>query len=312
MPMRGRLFAIAAVVLAACAQAPERPETATVEAPPVSAADNAQTRAIAKHQRLAARHRDAGDLATAATEWHIVTLLDPHNESFRREYANARAAATRAAQRELDSGQQAMRRGDLDAAAQSMLKVLALDPANAEATNTLREIDRQRASRTQADRAARAARNAAPATADSFDVEQRIEIFRAGDTASGLRELKRYVDEHPGDANARAQIGTAVYERARELESQGARESAVTMYEQAIALKGVDNAAWSAKVGTLRKSLSAEYYDKGVKIAASDPAQARRYWEASLKYDPGNKEAAARLAQARRTIAPTKNGAPGS
>jgi tetratricopeptide (TPR) repeat protein len=143
-------------------------------------------------------------------------------------------------------------------------------------------------------------------------VEQRIEIFRAGDMTSGLRELKRYVDEHPGDATARAQIGTAVYERARELESQGARENAVTMYEQAIALRGGDNAAWSAKVGTLRKSLSAEYYDKGVKIAASDPAQAVRYWETSLKFDPANKAAAARLDQARRPMAPTKGSPSGS
>jgi len=314
MTSRPRLAAFAAILLAACAQTPEVPETAApAEAPRTVAPENtAQSRAIARHRQLAARYRDSGDVAAAAIEWHVLTLLDPDNEAFRRELALARKAASRAIEVELDGGRAASHRGDTDAATQAMLRVLALEPGNAEAVKALRELERQRSARTQAERAARAARSATPAPADSFDVEQRIELFRAGDMTSGLRELKRYVDAHPTDTTARAQISLAVYDRARELESQGARENALTMYEQAIALRGESMPTWSTKLATLKKALSVEYFNRGVSAAAKDPAQAIKHWEASLRYDPGNSAAAAKLAEARRTMAPTKGGPPGT
>ncbi len=314
MVLRSRLAAFAAIALTACAQTPEVPETpAPVETPRAVAPEStAQSRAIARHRQLAARYRDAGDVGAAAVEWHILTMLEPESESFRRELALANKAVSHAVEVELDNGRAASRRGDIDAATQAMVRVLALDPGNAEAVKVLRELERQKAARTQAERAARAARSAAPASADSFDVEQRIELFRAGDMASGLRELKRYVDAHPTDSTARAQIATAVYDRARELESQGARENALAMYEQAIALRGEAMPPWNAKLASLKKTLSADYYNKGVSAAGKDPAQAIKHWEASLRYDPGNTAAAAKLAAARRSIAPTKGGPPGT
>jgi hypothetical protein len=51
-------------------------------------------------------------------------------------------------------------------------------------------------------------------------------MFRAGDTRGGLRELREYVDTNPRDRAARQRIGTVVYERARELETNGTREQA--------------------------------------------------------------------------------------
>jgi len=309
-----RLAAAAAILLAACAQTPEVPEApAPVDASRVVAPENnAQSRAIARHRQLAARYRDAGDIGAAAIEWHILTLLDPENETFRRELALASKAVAHAIDAELDNGRAASRRGDADAATQAMARVLSLEPDNAEAAKTLRELERQKSTRAQAERAARAARTAMPAPADSFDLEQRIELFRAGDMASGLRELKRYVDAHSNDSAARVQIATAVYDRAREIESQGARENALAMYEQAIALRGEPVAQWNVKLASLKKALSAEYYTKGVSAAAKDPAQAIKHWEASLRYDPGNAAAAAKLAETRRSIAPTKGGPPGT
>ncbi len=309
------LCAVAALLLAACAQTPEAPETTqpAAQAPRAAAPEStAQARAIARHRQLAARYRDAGDVGAAAVEWHVLTLLDPDNESIRRELASANKAVERAVDAELENGRAASRRGDAEAATHAMLRVLALEPANAEAMKTVRELERQRAARTQGERAARAARNVVPQTSDSFDLEQRIELFRAGDVASGLRELKRYVDAHPTDSAARAQIATAVYDRAREIESQGARENALAMYEQAIALRGESMPSWNTKLGSLKKALSADYYNKGVSAAAKDPAQAIKHWEASLRYDPSNAQAAAKLAEARRSIAPTKGGPPGT
>ena len=62
---------------------------------------------------------------------------------------------------------------------------------------------------------------------DGFDIEQALEMLRAGDASSGLRDLRAFVDANPGNRAARQRIGNAVADRARELEDQGAREQAV-------------------------------------------------------------------------------------
>ena len=137
MSYRALLPIVASIVLAACAQAPEVPDTAapaTAPQAPRAAADSAQARAIAKHQRLAARARESGDIAMVATELQLLALLDPDNAAFRRDLAQARASVARALDTELEAGRAAERRGDSDAAAQAMVRVLVLDPDNAEAT----------------------------------------------------------------------------------------------------------------------------------------------------------------------------------
>src|SRR5206468_5112150 len=125
-------------------------------------------------------------------------------------------------------GTAALKSGEIDRAAEAMLKVLALDPENAEAAQMLRDIDKRRLSRIQAGRAARvndaavaanagsrssapAPRQPAPDVNDGYSLEQPLEMFKAGDTAGGLRDLRRVVEANPNDRAARNRIGTAVY-----------------------------------------------------------------------------------------------------
>ena len=177
----------------------------------------------------------------------------------------------------------------------------------------LRDIEKQRISRIQADRAAKVRREmgaempkvarAAPRPADpgqAYDLEQRLEPFKAGDTAGGLKELRRYVDAYPQDKAARQRISSAVYERARELEGQGAKERALALYEEACTLRGERPAEWNAHIQTLRRTLAAEYYQKGARAYANDIALAIRSWEACLRFEPQHVNAALRLEEARR------------
>ncbi len=86
-----------------------------------------------------------------------------------------------------------------------------------------------------------ASRPAAAQGADvayAYSLEQPLEMFKAGDTAGGLRELRQFVAANPNDRSARNRIGAAVYDRGRELEAQGQREQALAMYEEAVALRG--------------------------------------------------------------------------
>src|SRR5689334_593481 len=123
----------AAATLAGCAQAP-----ATTEVVPAPTAMSSRSvpqvveHAIAQHRQLAQKHALAGDLAGAATEWHIVALLAPEDEATRREYEAARAALRRAVAERVQQGNAAAKNGDNDAAASAYARALVLDPDNAE------------------------------------------------------------------------------------------------------------------------------------------------------------------------------------
>ena len=187
-----------------------------------------------------------------------------------------------------------MAAGDLDRASRAMLRVLALDPNQPDAAAALREIDRRRLTRIQADRAAKVGRiedtvaiagaARAQATAnnndgggggDGFDLEQALQMLRAGDTTGGLRDLKAFVDANPGNRAARQRIGAAVADRARELEDQGSREQALKLYEQANALRGEG----TARVGRPRAAADAARFRRTISTrgrARTAPTSRRR------------------------------------
>jgi tetratricopeptide (TPR) repeat protein len=303
---------LALTLLAGCAQMPA-PSMAPAEAPVSrpSASDARKSEVIANHRKLAESAKKDGDLATAVTQWQIVMLLAPDNDGYRREWNAARAAIPAQVKEQLQAGSAAMAAGDLDRATTAMLRVLALDPTQAEAAAALREIDRRRFTRIQADRAAKVVRiedkvaiagamRAQNAEAgDGFDLEQALLMLRAGDATGGLRDLKAFVDANPGNRNARQRIGTAVAERARELEDQGSREQALQLYEQATALRGDGAGPWAARVPPLRRAVSQDYFDKGSRAYRTNIAQAITFFEASLRYDPANTQAALKLQDAK-------------
>ncbi|MEO8344664.1 MAG: hypothetical protein ABI607_03115 [Betaproteobacteria bacterium] len=324
-----------AVLLAACAQTPVvvNPPLEVLRANP---ADDARARAIAQHQKLAQQARDAGDLASAAQEWHIVVLLAPNEPKFRREQDAVNAAIRQGVHEQLQVGNAALKSADNDRATQAMLRVLALEPNNDEAAKALREIDRLRISKIQVDRAQKlrpvdiaalknapntapgaattAAANAATNVANEaialYDLEQPLEMLRAGDLSGGLRELRAYVNANPGNRAARQRIGNAVAERARELQVKGSREQAYMLYEQAIALRGEGTREWNTQIQLLRKALSGEYYSSGERAYRTDVGLAIKQWETSLRYDPQNLKASARLRDARAAQEKLKNIAP--
>ena len=301
-------------LLAGCAQVPPAPPPAAPPAPVHAVApDPARADAVAKHRKLAEAARKSGDLAAAATHLQILTLLEPANDGWSRDLAAVRAAIARDARAEAQAGHAALAAGDLERASRALLRALALDPADADAQKALREIDRRRFTRIQADRSTRAlslqdqvataAAQRAQAgrndTGDGYDVEQAIELFRAGDTVGGLREFKAYVEANPGNRAVRQRIAGVVADRARELENQGQREQALNLYEQATALRGDAGGPWAARVPPLKKALSQEYFEKGSRVFRSDLAQAIAYFEASLRYDPANAQSAAKLREAK-------------
>lgn len=317
---------LAASLVAACAQEPVPREDRPPEpapAPRVVRADGPRDEAIRRHRDLAREARAAGDLATAVDHLHVVVLLAPDDESAKREAEALRGEIRRGVRDGLDTGRNAMRAGDHTRATAAFLHVLALDPRNAEATRSLRELDRQTMARVQAGRAARVgahemaaearqAKSGAPANApqaaaaaaaptsagDAVELDQRLEMFRAGDTAGALREIRAWVDAHPRDRASRQKAGAVVAERARELEGKGQREAAIGLYEQALALRGEPQSEWSARIATLRRQVSLEYYGAGMKLMRTDLNGAVKSLETSVKFDPANANAQRALREA--------------
>ena len=306
MRLRSALALSLLALLAACAQASRRHPAGGRTFPDAGAAEDARAQAIVRHRQLAQKAREAGDLATAAVDWKIVVLLAPGEPSYRAEQDAVNAAIRQGVREQLQAGNAALKGGDNERATQAMLRVLALDPANEEAAKALRDIDRQRMARIQGDRAQKlrpvdmaALKAGAPDAGAAYDLEQPLEMLRAGDVNGGLRELKAYVDANPGNRAARQKIGNAVADRARELQGKGSREQAFTLYEQAVALRGESTPEWNREMQSLRKSLSDEYYSNGERAYRTDVALAIKQWETSLRYDPQNLKAANRLRDAR-------------
>ena len=306
------LMASAVAAVAGCAEVPVERAPVAPAAPVVSLPAVSRTvgEAIARHRKLADDARRSGDLATAAQQLQVLTVLAPDDAAYARELATVRASIDKETRDIVAAGMGAMNAGDLDRASATMLRALALDPSQPDAAKTLREIDRRRLTRIQADKAAKAtpqgeaARSASAARAssevnDGFDIEQALEMVRAGDTSNGLRDLRAYVDANRGNRAARQRIGNAVADRARELEDQGAREQAVTLYEQAVALRGDANAPWAGRMNALKKTLSQDYLDKGTRASRTNLAQAISFFETSVKYDPDNTAASIKLKDAK-------------
>jgi tetratricopeptide (TPR) repeat protein len=308
------------LLLAACAQAPiQTPPPPAPQAAPAPS-DTTLAATIARYRQSAQRAEQAGDLAAAERDWHVVALLAPDDSAVRAQHDAVRAAIRRGVRENLQAGNAALTAGDPDRASAAWLKVLGLDPDNAEALKALREIDRQKLQRVAGGRAARVnqatagtangstgtngstGRQVAARTnesVESYDIDQRIEMFRAGDLDGGLREFRAFVDANPGNDAARARIATVVYQRAGELEGKGSREQALTLYEQAVSLRGKPVAEWNSRMQSVRKALSDDYYEKGMQAYRTDTAAAIKLWETSLRYDAQNRRTVAKLMEAR-------------
>ena len=315
MVRRARYALLAAAVLAGCAELPSpRPGT---QGPPPSAPPavravpaNPHAATIEAWRQRALQHRASGDLANAAIAWHVLTLLAPDEPAYRKELADARAAMRHEVAAELAAGKAALQGGDTERAIQALLRVLAVDPDHAEAAQALRDIEKHKLARIQEERAnrakveeapsrsARSTRSSAPPeNGTAYDLEQGIEMFNAGDTAGGLRELRSWVEHNTGDRAGRQRAGAAVFERGKELEAQGEREEALALYDHAVAMRGEPAAGWGARIQSVRRKVAAEYYDRATRSERSDLAAAIKALETSLRYDPSNARASTKLAQ---------------
>jgi tetratricopeptide (TPR) repeat protein len=296
------------VLLGACAHQGVEPPNDAVSVPvAVPYSDS-----IARRQQLAKRLAADGDLAAAAAQWQVLTILEPDDGGFRQELQSTRTAASRLAAANYESGMAALNNGESEEAVRLMLRVLALQPEHADAMKVLRNIETERIARVQGARANRVRRDEEVAKKNgqdagspdmteyrrSYDLEQTIELFVAGDAQGGLRELHRYVKANPKDKVSRTRISEVVFEQAQKLDTAATRERAESLYQEAIRFRAEAMPAWEARLAATRKTLANEYYEKGMRAYRGDFDLAIKNWEACLKYNPQQVNCSLRLKEA--------------
>lgn len=270
------VLAVAALWLAGgCASPPPEPEPGPSEPAPRKAA-SPQTDFEARQKERAVALGRQGKLAEAALAWEILGVLRPDVAEYREQWSRTQGLIESAVAERLQRATQAQRRGDLDAAAQGYLAVLALQPDHTQAADALRAIERERNKRNVLGRAARLA----PAPAARAPAPARPPAGAEAVAGSPAAAADRNDLEH-----------------AAMLTIQGDYDDAIQLLEKRLANARQDDVA--------RALLADAYFQKAEELAPRDKAEAIAALEKSVRLDPGHPLAAARLKQ-------LKAAAPGS
>ena len=257
---------LCAGVLVGCGTPPPDPNLAASSSAGASATSTAGFEQ--QYRDRAGNALRQGRLADAAIAWEVLTVLRPDSRDYRDALVDTRRQISAAATERLARAAQAQRRGDLDAATQGYLAVLALQPDSIAAADALRGIERERVRRQQLGR------------------PSRLTLTRRGSESMA-----------PSDKPVPAGVDRNELEHAAILARQGEIDSAIGLLERRTALDRNDRAA---------RNLLADLYERKADdaLAARDTASAITLLEKSLRLDASDMRVAERLKQLRSTAAP--------
>lgn len=263
--MRGWAALLWAGMLVGCASPSSDSNRASTSSVGASAASTAGFEQQYRERASSATRQ--GRLADAAIAWEVLTVLRPDSRDYRDALADTRRQISAAAAERLARAAQAQRRGDLDAATQGYLAVLALQPDSNPAADALRGIERERVRRQQLGR------------------PSRLTLTRRGTETMA-----------PSDKPVPAGTDRNELEHAAILARQGEIDSAISLLERRTALDRTDRAA---------RNLLADLYERKADdaLAARDTASAIGLLEKSLRLDASDARVAERLKQLRSSAA---------
>lgn len=259
---------LCALLLAGCAsQAPlPRVDSAPPEPPAVALAAPDRSAVLADFQ---ARQREAaeaaarrGHWAEAVWAWDVLLALRPRDAELLDRRVQAQQAAQAAAADRLQRARQAQQRNDMEAAVRLYLEVLAQAPAQAEAADALRLIERERVKRQHLGQLSRNMLTRRMAT--------EIAMPAANVPTTAVPSSERNEVEH-----------------ASLLAAQGEIDAAIAVLKPLARSRRPDPMA--------RRMLSDLYYRQAEGLVATDRPAAIAALVRSVQLDPAHPKAAARL-----------------
>lgn len=269
--IRSTAGVLMAVVLwmAGCASPP--PQVAApslpvspIEASPAPAVIDAELADFQREQSERAGRAEArGHWAEAAWTLESLVLLEPADAALRSRWQAARHNAQQRAVERAGVAEAALRRGDLEIAAQAYLESLAAEPGDRRVADALRQVERERERRRLSGRNARL----------NLAARRPLEDAAVAPTAEGAEALRRT---------------NAAREHASLLARQGDLDGAIQLLREAVQARS-DGAA--------RAQLADLYVTKGEALKVRQPEAARMAVEAALALDRRHPGALALLRQ---------------
>jgi len=241
--------------------------------------------------------------ADALTQWKILKVAYPNNSHINQQINRLEKIIQLKVEKLQASLKKAEKQKNKSKVRVTNLKILALDPDNAQALRAMRHIEGQVLQYAANDKTANIKKYFAENQANaqqSIQTSQYIGKASALQSFSDRQELltlsnqilKKYPDFKPAlEHKYNVLVSLA--------ESQIAKndiESAVTFYQQAVKLK--DNNNLLSRTTELKNKLSQQYYQNGMKVFKSDLDKAIKLLEASLSYNPKNANAIKQLSRA--------------
>ncbi len=307
------LFTTGFILLFGCAtnapQDSELPRAHSVDAGPVS-----KSISVAKHEQLAASLTRQGRLAEARIQTRILRTIYPDNPAYERQERRLRDLIRAKAAEYLRSGYSALSNGDTRLARVKFLSVLAIDPANPDAMEQLRQIDFDRMWRLQSAKLDKLRQSTDRSSASSMDQERfyfelATMLFRQGDYIEAIREMQKYLNSYPRDQQAQQMIASSYEGLARAQRDNGDLEEAVKSFEQGRRYQKDAFDRPTPEEIAVRNSLAEQYYEKGLEMNDVNLSDAIQAYKRVLDLNPNHTEAKNRLKEiqdARRNAPPVK------
>jgi tetratricopeptide (TPR) repeat protein len=260
--VRATVVVLSCAVLLGCVSTPPAmPPIGPVEDLPQSSDSSLSPQSVFEQQQ---RERALGfarqrRLSDAALAWEVLTVLRPDVVEYGDRLADTQRQIDAAVAERLPRAAQTAQRGDVDAAAQQYLAVLALQPRNEAAADALRALERERNKR------------------NYLGKYSRITITR------------RAIADAEMPINSSQMAGHNEVEHAAMLAGDGEFDDAIGLLEHWLAVDRRDTAA--------RRQLANVYYRKAESLLPRDKSAAVKALEKSVRLDPTEPRAAARLRQ---------------
>jgi tetratricopeptide (TPR) repeat protein len=224
----------------------------------------------------AERAARAGRLAESALAWEVLTVLQPRQETYRARLAQTRQAIDKEVAQRLARASSAQQRGDLNAAEKAWLEALSLDPRDAVAAQSLRDLERER------NRASVVGRFANPPVMTARNGGGQVASMPTAPSSRGAEQNQIL----PGERNQ--------VEHASMLAGQGEIDAAISLV--------IDQFGSSPTDLRTRQLLASLYVQRADRQSGRDNAAAIADLERALALNPKLDQARSKLQQLKRTV----------
>ena len=292
-----RLLILVALILASgCAiRAPDERPTAVAR----DAIDASQ------HADWAERYTKRREYQKARYEWMIAATLSPEHEVYRHKLDELNTTIETESRTLVNRARSSLEKDDTNGAEQLLLSALAINPDARDALDLLRMIqtnamrERQLARLQQLQhRQVTIDTNGGRKTDIAQEIEYLqlgLELYKQNDWNGALREIDKYLRNHPENVSARKLAVSAARHAFEEHRALGQLELAKENLEEAIRLSEAADPGLDEELTELNLRLADEYYLEGVKLFRDNKKLAIEYWRKCLGLNPAHAKAKSSL-----------------